>query len=520
MTEVVVASGLKLPASWTVAPVCEVAEISPKVDVAGLDEGTLVHFVPMASVAEEFGGLDASQLRPLKEVRKGYTAFSEGDVLFAKITPCMENGKGALVPQLPRRYAFGSTEFHVLRPKDAVAGKWLSYYLAQPDFRRVARQNMAGTAGQLRVPAKWLSTVGVPVPPRCEQTRIIEKLEELLSDLDAGVTELKAAQRKLAQYRQSLLKAAVEGALTADWRAAHGPPQETGADLLQRVLTERRARWEQKQLAKFVDQRKTAPHGWQTKYSEPIAPDLNHLSALPEGWKWASVAQVAAETLIGLDRGQEYQSTTGAVGYIKMNNVSMTGDVHTDGIVRIDADDEEVRRYSVVEKDLLFNTRNSKELVGKVGLIRSLNGPTVYNNNLMRIRFDGAVSPEFACYQLCGPEFRGRMEKVKKATTSVAAVYAKDLLPLAIAVPPMDEQAEVVHRLDAAISGIDQQKLAIELALKQAVAQRRNLLKAAFTGKLVHQDPSDEPASELLARIRAEHTGNDGRAARRRRKSV
>lgn len=359
----------------------------------------------------------------------------------------------------------------------------------------------------------------IPLPPLPEQQRIAETLEELLSDLDAGVAELKAAQRKLAQYRQSLLKAAMDGALSADWRAAHGKPQEAGSELLQRILSERRARWEQKQLAKFAEQGKTPPKDWQAKYPEPVAPDLNNLSALPAGWEWASVDQATAETLIGLDRGQEYQSTTGSVGYIKMNNVSMTGDVDMDGIVRIDAAEEEIRRYEIVEKDLLFNTRNSKELVGKVGLVRSVNGATVYNNNLMRVRFDGAVAPEFACYQLCGPEFRGRMEKVKKATTSVAAVYAKDLFPLAIAVPPMDEQVEIVRCLDGAISGINQQEAAIEFSLKQAAAQRKNLLKAAFAGQLVPQDPNDEPASELLARIRVARVDNSATARKRSHKA-
>ena len=91
------------------------------------------------------------------------------------------------------------------------------------------------------------------LPPSAEQTRILEKLEELLTGLDAGVAELKAAQKKLAQYRQSLLKAAVEGALTAEWRTVN-KPAETGAQLLERILQERRARWEAKQLAKFKEQ--------------------------------------------------------------------------------------------------------------------------------------------------------------------------------------------------------------------------------------------------------------------------
>ncbi|MDE1894794.1 MAG: restriction endonuclease subunit S, partial [Xanthomonadaceae bacterium] len=241
MSELAVGDVKKIPASWEVAAIDEVASINPKL-VESIDDSDQVHFVPMAAVAEDFGGIDVSATRPYGEVRKGYTYFASQDVLFAKITPCMENGKGALVPRLEHIHAFGSTEFHVLRSHGAVRPKWLASYLSQPDFRKAARHNMTGTAGQLRVPTKWLSASRLPVPPLAEQDRIVEKLEELLSDLDAGVAELKAAQRKLAQYRQSLLKAAVEGALTADWRAARarsGEPQETGADLLQRILTER-----------------------------------------------------------------------------------------------------------------------------------------------------------------------------------------------------------------------------------------------------------------------------------------
>ncbi len=132
---------------------------------------------------------------------------------------------------------------------------------------------------------------------QAEQTRIVEKLEELLSDLDAGVAELKAAQKKLGQYRQSLLKAAVEGALTAEWRAARkvgagDTAPETGAQLLERILTERRARWEAKQLAKFAEQGKSPPKDWQKKYPEPVQPDTSDLPELPEGWVWATLSQV------------------------------------------------------------------------------------------------------------------------------------------------------------------------------------------------------------------------------------
>lgn len=149
MSELAVGSDNELPESWTSAALEDVATLRPKFSATDIDVTDFVHFVPMASVAENFGGIDVSQLRPYGEVQNGYTYFAEDDVLFAKITPCMENGKGALVPHLAQKHAFGSTEFHVLRSLSLVRPKWLAHYLSQPDFRRVARQNMSGTAGQV-----------------------------------------------------------------------------------------------------------------------------------------------------------------------------------------------------------------------------------------------------------------------------------------------------------------------------------------------------------------------------------
>lgn len=157
---------------------------------------------------------------------------------------------------------------------------------------------------RLKLTSSAMKQIPMVVAPAAEQTRIVEKLEELLSDLDAGVAELKAAQKKLGQYRQSLLKAAVEGALTAEWRAAQKvgageTAPETGAHLLERILTERRAHWEAKQLAKFAEQGKTPPKDWQKKYPEPVGPDTSDLPELPEGWVWATLSQVG-----WLDRGR------------------------------------------------------------------------------------------------------------------------------------------------------------------------------------------------------------------------
>ena len=285
-----------------------------------------VHFVPMRAVTEEFGGIDVSDRRSFGEVRKGYTAFQAGDVLFAKITPCMENGKLALVPDLHDGVGFGSTEFHVIRACPGVTPRWLAHFLSQAEFRKFARRHMTGTAGQLRVARPWLAATTLPVAPPTEQTRIVDKLEELLSDLNAGVAELKAAQRKLAQYRQSLLKAAVDGRLTEAWRAQHGEPEESGAQLLARILRERRARWDAKQLSKFETRGKAPLNEWRDRYQTPAVPDTASLRALPAGWVWASVEQLAELVSGHTPKDADASSVlNGAIPWFKVGDMNREG---------------------------------------------------------------------------------------------------------------------------------------------------------------------------------------------------
>jgi type I restriction enzyme S subunit len=517
LSELAVGSGNELPDSWTTAAFEDVAALSPKMSVTDVDATDLVHFVPMAAVAENFGGIDVSQMRPYGDVRKGYTTFSEGDVLFAKITPCMENGKGALVPHLPNKHAFGSTEFHVLRPEGAVQPKWLAHYLSQPDFRRVARQNMAGTAGQLRVPTKWLANAGIPVPPLAEQTRIVEKLEELLSDLDAGVAELKAAQHKLVQYRQSLLKAAVEGALTADWRATalsrapapqplsrEGRGLESGADLLQRILTERRARWEARQLTKFAEQGKTPPQDWKSKYQEPIAPDTADLPVLPDGWVWASVDQLSKEQRYGSSSKTNEDSS--GVPVLRMGNIQ-DGELDLSRLKYLPQDHDEFPSLFLDDGDILFNRTNSPELVGKSAVYRSQVVPCSYASYLISVKLSPFCSPELVAAYINSGYGRSWVKSVVTQQVGQANVNGTKLAALAVPLPPLAEQVEIVRILMEQRLAAFNQETMVEHSLKQSTAQRKNILKAAYAGQLVPQDPNDEPASVLLERIRAARAG-------------
>lgn len=161
--------------SWRqLSDVCEINPRLPRGEK--IDDALLVSFVPMQAVDEHHGAVKEQLVRPYAEVKKGYTSFRDDDVLFAKITPCMENGKAAVVSHLENGIGFGSTEFHVLRAGPEVLPEWLFYFVRQPKFRADAKQNFSGTAGQQRVPTSFMQSVVLPVPSLNEQRRMVDVL--------------------------------------------------------------------------------------------------------------------------------------------------------------------------------------------------------------------------------------------------------------------------------------------------------------------------------------------------------
>jgi hypothetical protein len=165
---------------WPVRVLSEVAEINPRRDRnLEREDDAPTSFVPMAAVNGEIGAIDKPDIRPFSEVRRGYTYFQEGDLLFAKITPCMENGKHAIARDLVGGIGFGSTEFHVVRCGEAILAEWLLLFLRQPEVLQNATTYFTGTAGQQRVPVSYLENLNVPVPPIETQRFVISEMEKL-----------------------------------------------------------------------------------------------------------------------------------------------------------------------------------------------------------------------------------------------------------------------------------------------------------------------------------------------------
>ena len=259
-------------------PLSDAVQVNPKIDRTALTDDTEVSFVPMAAVGAASGHIDVSTVRPYAEVKKGYTNFRNGDVLFAKVTPCMENGKMAVARQLKNGVGFGSTEFHVLRPREGVDSQYIYYFVSSQTFRKEASGHMTGAVGLRRVPSAFLENAEIPLPPVERQREIVAELEKQFSRLDEAVANLQRVKANLKRYKASILKAAVEGRLVeteATLACREGRAYETGEQLLQRILEERRASWTLKK-----------------KYVEPAATERSLLENVPKGWTQATVEQL------------------------------------------------------------------------------------------------------------------------------------------------------------------------------------------------------------------------------------
>ena len=174
----------ELPEGWAVAPLTEAFILNPPKPKAGdYADDVPVAFVPMTSVDATSGTIRKPSVRAFAQVRKGFTAFRDDDVIFAKITPCMENGKAALAQGLLNGLGFGSTEFHVFRSTGVALPKYLYYFIRQDSFRKAAEAEMTGSVGQKRVPSEFLHGVTLPTPPLAEQGRIVAAFERIFENV-------------------------------------------------------------------------------------------------------------------------------------------------------------------------------------------------------------------------------------------------------------------------------------------------------------------------------------------------
>ncbi len=353
-------------------------------------------------------------------------------------------------------------------------------------------------------------------PPLNEQRRIVAKVEELFSDLDTGVAALKRAKANLKRYRAAVLKAAVEGKLTEEWRAKH-PAKEPASKLLERILAERRQKWEANQLAKFAAAKKEPPKNWREKYVEPTPPDTNGLPELPEGWCWASVEQTS-EVQGGIQKQPKRAPKHNSFPFLRVANVHRNR-LELEEIHQIELFGNELERLHLLPDDLLVVEGNgSKTEIGRSAIWSGEIKNCVHQNHIIRVRFLAGSSRYLNAYWN-SPSGSGRVMKQAASTSGLYTLSVTKVCDLPVPLAPLAEQTQIVAEVEEKLSLIAAAEKQIATDIIRVARLRQSILKQAFEGKLVPQDPKDEPASVLLERIKTKRdsTMKDGEAARTRR---
>lgn len=382
------------------------------------------------------------------------------------------------------------------RPHEGLDLNYL-FYLLMGERRRFINEGQGGT--QLNISQTILKAHEVPIAPSHEQARIASKIDELFSDIEEGERALARVQKLVERYRQSVLKAAVTGELTRAWREQHKGKLEPGEALLQRILKARRQAWEKAELDKMKAKgQKPVNDNWKQKYQEPSPPDTTDLPELPVGWVWASTDQICSSVRDGTHETPKY--VTDGIPLITSKNLLSSGLDFRDVQFISHEDHVEIsRRSAVASGDILF------AMIGTIG-----NPVVVMTEREFSIKNVGLFKSNFAVYYsgylrhwLGSPSFNAWIEPRKKGTSQKFAPLGL-LRALPVPLPPLDEQCQIVEQVDQLLLNVGH--LSEDLSRQQMGTQmlRQATLRSAFSGELLKQDPTDEPASILLERIAAE----------------
>ena len=348
-------------------------------------------------------------------------------------------------------------------------------------------------------------------------TAIVAKIEELFSDLDKGVESLKAARAQLKVYRQAVLKHAFEGKLTVQWREENKDKLEKPAQLLARIEQDRRAQYErQLQEWKAAVQTREESGKLGKKPPEPKKPLIMNgvpddviakLPKLPEGWLWVRLGDIS-DISGGLTKNQKRNSLPRKMKYLRVANV-YADKILSDDVYKIGVTEGEAKKVALEVGDLLIVEGNgSIEQIGRVSVWEGELPVCGHQNHLIRARLATKFVPRFFLQFLLSPLGRDLIVKEASSTSGLHTLSISKVSNLIVPVASSAEESVVVVQIEEKLERIDRALEEVDAQLAKSEALHQSILKKAFTGQLVPQDPNDEPASALLGRIKAEKTAH------------
>ncbi len=421
----------KVPNDWKRSRIRNEAILSPGFSSDQPTPTETCAVVPMESLSTD-GAIDFSNQQPFEDIPPGLTLFERADVLFAKITPCMENGKGAFVPELPTRYAFGSTEFHVLRPSHRLAGRFLYYAAFNPTFRAYAAVNMTGAAGQKRVSSRFLKDTRLFLPPLPEQQRIAAYLDASCAAIDAAV----AAKRRQLETLDALRKSIIQRAVTRGISA--------------RVALE------------------STGNAW--------------MEQIPRGWKLVCLKRIA-EIQGGLTLGKQYEGPLIERPYLRVGNVQ-DGHLDLTDVSVIELPASVAAGVELRPDDVLMTEGGDLDKLGRGYLWKGEIPGCLHQNHIFAVRcFLHKLKPMFLAYVTAAKYGRDYFEATGKKTTNLACTNATKVGEFPIPLPPLTEQEAICVHLDEKLGELKRIVTGIETQIATLNAYRKSLIHECVTGQ-------------------------------------
>ena len=421
----------EVPTHWGVKRLRFVAAINPsKSEVNGLDRETFVSFLPMDAIGED-GSLRLDNEKPISDLESGYTYFRDGDVALAKITPCYENGKGALMQGLLNGIGFGTTELIVARPKpDQVTGTYLHYLFISPDFRALGESHMYGAGGQKRVPDAFVRDFATAFPPIPAQTQIATFLDRETAKIDALVAEQRRLMVLLKEKRQAVISHAVTKGLNPD-----APMKPSGIEWLGQVP----AHWKVMPLKYVVGLRSGG------------TPSKTNLDYWDGDVPWASSKDLKLEAL------------------------SDTQDHITVKAVEDGAAD-------LVPTGSLLIVVRGMILIHTFPVVKAL-VPMAINQDLKALTPNCKLNVDFLAWLLRGAT-RETLGRIDEAAHGTKVLRLEAWTSMALPIPPIDEQLKIVAAVVKNMGAIDALTTEAQHAIDLLQERRTALISAAVTGQI------------------------------------
>lgn len=480
----------EIPLTWAWTRLEEIGIISPRNDL--LDD-LVVGFCPMALLPEAYGGTVGHEERRWRDVKRGYTHFVDGDVVMAKITPCFQNGKAAVMRGLPGGAGAGTTELHVFRPVDGtVVPEYILVFLKSPRFVAGGVQTMTGTAGQQRVSREYFARAPLPLPPLAEQRRIATKVSELMARCD----ELEGRQQRCAEARARLNRSALhhltaaddDASLVAHWQrlsenfgllydtpeavaelrqtilqlavrgklAPQQPAEEPASVLIARIAAERGRLIQSGRMGKL-------------RALEPVSPG-DRTFAAPAGWAWVRIGDIAT-VVGGIQKSPKRTPKNNHFPYLRVANVQR-GALVLDQIHRFELGDGELEQWRLEVGDLLVVEGNgSEDEIGRCARWGGEIEDCVHQNHLIRVRPVLPDMSHFILRYLNSPDGIGAMKRLAVTTSGLYNLSVGKITSIPVPLPPRTEQTRIVAACDQLVALCDQ----LEAALTESRARAAHL---------------------------------------------